>query len=153
MTTPPARRAMGANFREVSPPALKNARSTFAKDSEFNSSAGMDSPRKFTDLPIERAEASARTLATGNPRPTYSLVSAPSGMTINTTNGWVLWTPTTNQVGNTSVTVRATSAAGVAEQVFALTVTPKVTTKNSIEATISMATAQPSTVSASLCSM
>ncbi len=63
-------------------------------------------------------------LATGNPRPTYSLVSAPSGMTINTTNGLVLWTPTTNQAGNASVTVRATSAAGVAEQVFALTVTP-----------------------------
>lgn len=63
-------------------------------------------------------------LATGNPRPTYSLVNPPSGMMINTTNGLVLWTPTTNQVGGQSVTVRATSAAGVAEQVVALTVTP-----------------------------
>ena len=62
--------------------------------------------------------------ATGNPRPAYSLVSAPNGMTIDATNGFVLWTPTTNQVGSQSVTVRASSAAGVAEQLFALTVTP-----------------------------
>ena len=62
--------------------------------------------------------------STGNPRPTYSLVSAPGGMTINPTNGFVRWTPTTNQVGSASVTVRASSTAGVAEQLFSLTVTP-----------------------------
>jgi len=62
--------------------------------------------------------------ATGNPRPTYSLVSAPAGMSINTNTGAVLWTPTTNQVGIQSVTVRASNAAGAAEQVFSVTVTP-----------------------------
>ena len=62
--------------------------------------------------------------ATGHPRPTYSLTSGPAGMTINTNTGVVLWTPTTNQVGVQSVTVRASSTAGVAEQVFTLTVTP-----------------------------
>ena len=63
-------------------------------------------------------------MATGNPRPRYSLVRAPSGMTISTNTGVVLWTPTTNQVGSQSVTVRASNPAGVAEQLFSITVTP-----------------------------
>jgi probable HAF family extracellular repeat protein len=70
------------------------------------------------------SQLSYQIMATGNPRPMYSLVSAPSGMTINTNTGLVLWTPTTNQVGVQSVTVRASNAVGVAEQLFSVTVTP-----------------------------
>lgn len=43
--------------------------------------------------------------ATGDPTPTFSLVSAPSGMTINTNTGVIQWTPTTP--GVYSVTVEA----------------------------------------------
>jgi probable HAF family extracellular repeat protein len=62
--------------------------------------------------------------ATGNPRPAYALASGPAGMTVNPTNGFVLWTPTTNQVGVTSFTVAASNAVGVAQQLLSLTVTP-----------------------------
>ena len=31
--------------------------------------------------------------ASGNPAPTYSLTTAPSGMTINSTSGVISWTP------------------------------------------------------------
>ncbi len=63
-------------------------------------------------------------IAFGNPRPAYSLVTAPAGMIFNPTNGAMTWTPTTNQVGTATVLFRATNSAGVAEQTFAVTVTP-----------------------------
>ncbi|MFO1514894.1 MAG: kelch repeat-containing protein [Verrucomicrobiota bacterium] len=62
--------------------------------------------------------------ATGNPHPQFSLVNPPAGMTFDPTNSFVLWTPTTNQVGNYSVIVRASNSVGVAEQLLTLTVTP-----------------------------
>ena len=63
-------------------------------------------------------------IATGNPRPAFSLAAAPTGMTINATTGLVAWTPAANQTGNNIVTVRATSTAGVAQQTFAINVIP-----------------------------
>ncbi len=63
-------------------------------------------------------------IASGNPRPIYSLGSAPVGMTMDTATGIVTWTPTPDQTGNRPVLVRATSAAGTAEQVFTITVVP-----------------------------
>ncbi|MEI6075595.1 MAG: kelch repeat-containing protein [Verrucomicrobiota bacterium] len=86
-------------------------------------------PPRITSAPLFTtvqavSQFSYQIMATGNPRPAYSLVSGPGGMTINPTNGLVLWTPTTNQVGSAFVAVRATSPAGVAEQIVALTVTP-----------------------------
>jgi hypothetical protein len=42
----------------------------------------------------------------------YSLVTAPTGMTINPTNGQVSWTPTAAQIGSHNVTIRATDLAG-----------------------------------------
>ena len=63
-------------------------------------------------------------IATGNPRPAFSLTTAPSGMTINATTGVLAWTPAANQTGNNTVTVRATSTAGVAQQTFAINVVP-----------------------------
>lgn len=67
---------------------------------------------------------SYKVIAFGNPRPVLSLVSGPVGMIFNPTNGQMTWTPTTNQVGTSSVLFRATSSAGVAEQTFTITVTP-----------------------------
>ena len=67
---------------------------------------------------------SYKVIASGNPRPVLSLVSGPSGMNFNSTNGVMTWTPTTNQVGTATVLFRATSSAGIAEQTFTITVTP-----------------------------
>lgn len=43
---------------------------------------------------------------------TYELTHSPNGMTIDSTTGIILWTPTSAQVGPTEVTVQATNAAG-----------------------------------------
>ena len=60
--------------------------------------------------------------ATGNPEPTYSLESNPSGMTINATTGLISWQPTAGQEGTQSVTVRASNTVGFVEQSFEITV-------------------------------
>lgn len=45
---------------------------------------------------------------------TYSLTQAPSGMSINTGNGLIAWTPGSAQTGNQSVTVRVADPGGLA---------------------------------------
>ncbi len=67
---------------------------------------------------------SYQAIAAGNPRPTFSLPTAPTGMTINAITGIVAWTPAANQTGSNTVVVRATSTAGVAQQTFAISVIP-----------------------------
>lgn len=53
----------------------------------------------------------------------YSLISAPVGMTIDPTGGSVKWLPTYKQSGSYSITVRATDVAGLStDQNFTLTV-------------------------------
>ena len=55
----------------------------------------------------------------------YSLVTAPAGMTINAVSGAISWTPTNAQVGSNSVTVRVTDSGTPAltgDQAFAITV-------------------------------
>lgn len=55
---------------------------------------------------------------------TYSLQRGPAGMTINETSGLVQWKPTTNQVGDQTVTVRVEDAGGRADtQTFTINVT------------------------------
>src|SRR5207249_1876138 len=44
---------------------------------------------------------------------TFSLTSAPTGMTINATTGLVQWTPTASQLGTQSVTIKVTDAGGL----------------------------------------
>jgi len=61
-------------------------------------------------------------IASGNPRPGYSLVSGPATMSVNASNGIVSWTPAADQLGNHPVTVRATNSAGVTNQSFTLSV-------------------------------
>ena len=61
--------------------------------------------------------------ATGTPAPTYSLSSAPSGMSINGSSGLIAWTPTST--GSFGVTVTATNGnAPDATQSFIVTVLP-----------------------------
>ncbi|MEM7279367.1 MAG: putative Ig domain-containing protein [Pseudomonadota bacterium] len=54
---------------------------------------------------------------------TFSLTSAPGGMTIGSANGTINWTPAANQTGSQSVTVQATDNGGLsATQSFSITV-------------------------------
>jgi RHS repeat-associated protein len=54
---------------------------------------------------------------------TFSLATAPSGMTVDATTGLVAWTPTTTQSGDHPVTLVVTDAAGASDQQsFAVTV-------------------------------
>ncbi|MBV7327422.1 putative Ig domain-containing protein [Chloroflexi bacterium TSY] len=56
--------------------------------------------------------------ATGSPVPTYSLASAPAGMTIDANSGVIHWTPTTSGVVNISVV--ATNSAGSHTQNYSI---------------------------------
>lgn len=58
--------------------------------------------------------------ATGNPAPTYSLTTAPPGMTIDNATGLIQWTP--SNIGTYSVTIAATNSSGQDTQSFTLTV-------------------------------
>ncbi len=68
--------------------------------------------------------------ASGKPRPVFSLVHGPAGMTVNATTGVVAWTPALAQVGAQTAVVRATNSAGFAEQMITfsiLAVAPDIT--------------------------
>ncbi|MCA9246979.1 MAG: tandem-95 repeat protein [Planctomycetales bacterium] len=60
--------------------------------------------------------------ANGNPVPTYSLITAPTGMSIDATSGLISWQPVDGQVGVHSVVVQASNRAGSVEQAFDITV-------------------------------
>lgn len=60
--------------------------------------------------------------ASGNPQPTFSLVTAPTGMTIDAGTGLISWAPTVAQAGPNSVTVRATNVVGSVDQSFSVSV-------------------------------
>jgi len=61
--------------------------------------------------------------ATGNPQPTYLLVSGPTGMEVDVYSGAITWTPQgVGQVGAIPVTIRATNYAGYADGNFTITV-------------------------------
>ena len=59
----------------------------------------------------------------GEPSPTLSLVSGPTGMTLNQSTGEIAWTPTSEQKGSNSVVIQADSAMGTDEQSFTIEVT------------------------------
>jgi hypothetical protein len=61
-------------------------------------------------------------ISTANPQATYSLTTAPSGMTINRATGLISWTPTASQVGSFSVLVQASNSAGQIPQSYTGTV-------------------------------
>ncbi len=60
--------------------------------------------------------------ASGKPRPTFSLVHAPAGMTVGATTGVISWTPALAQVCAQTAVVRATNSAGFAEQMITFSV-------------------------------
>jgi hypothetical protein len=59
-------------------------------------------------------------LTTANPQATYSLTSAPPGMSINATTGLISWTPTVSQLGSFSATVQASNSIGHNSQTFSI---------------------------------
>ena len=59
---------------------------------------------------------------------TFTLPTAPAGMTINASTGLIQWTPTVAQVGNNPVTVRVANQGGLfVTQSFIVTVTQPAT--------------------------
>jgi hypothetical protein len=78
--------------------------------------------------------------ANGTPTPTYSLVTAPPGMTINSTSGVISWTPTAP--GTVNVTVRASNGVSPnADQSYAITVNsaPSITSTAVTSGTVGVA--------------
>jgi hypothetical protein len=55
---------------------------------------------------------------------TYSVLSPPSGMTVNPSTGVVSWTPTASDLGTVSVTFQASNAFGASSLVLPIYVTP-----------------------------
>jgi lysophospholipase L1-like esterase len=58
--------------------------------------------------------------ATGAPAPTYALLTAPPGMTVDVASGVIAWTPTA--AGTFAVTVQASNSTGATSQQFTITV-------------------------------
>ena len=89
ITTAPALTAIGANLREMLPPAENSAMSTPSKERSVSSSITTGLPRKATVLPAERALASAFSLPTRKLRRSMvamnSAPTAPVTPTIATT--------------------------------------------------------------------
>lgn len=80
----------------------------------------------FTSYPPVKANClsaiSYPARASGNPQPTYQLLTAPDGMQIDTYSGLITWTPQTNQFGTNAVAILATNYAGAATQTFTINV-------------------------------
>ena len=64
--------------------------------------------------------------ASGKPRPTFSLVRGPAGMTLNATTGVVSWMPALAQVGTQSALIRASNGAGAVGQLITFNVLPAI---------------------------
>jgi subtilisin family serine protease len=86
----------------------------------FQLLGGAGSPPSFTSVPVTTATegvlysyGAAATDPAGSTL-TYSLDTAPAGMTIGASSGLAQWTPTAAQAGGNPVTVRATNARGLA---------------------------------------
>lgn len=60
--------------------------------------------------------------ATGNPPPTYLVLSGPAGLQVDPFSGVITWTPQAGDIGTNSVTIRATNYAGSADWNFTITV-------------------------------
>jgi hypothetical protein len=67
-------------------------------------------------------------LANGNEAPTFSVVSGPSGVTVNQTTGLVTYTPVAADIGNVVVTFKATNSVGSSTHTFTFVVSALVPT-------------------------
>jgi hypothetical protein len=85
-------------------------------------------PTITSSAPTAKAAADAtftfQVTASGNPFPSFSLITAPDGMSIGSDSGVISWTPTTAQEGTQSVTVAATNSQGQDTQTFSIMVVP-----------------------------
>jgi hypothetical protein len=85
-----------------------------------------DAAPSITSTPPRTAVAKApsryQVLSTGNPQPAYALTAAPAGMTIDANTGLITWTPTPDEAGGQSVTVRASNYAGHVTQTYSVAV-------------------------------
>jgi hypothetical protein len=82
--------------------------------------------------------------AGGNPRPTFSLVSGPEGMTVDPVSGLVKWVPGLTDIGSVPVTFRASNIVGSTDLSASITIKPDVPI---VSATVSAALADmPMTV-------
>jgi lysophospholipase L1-like esterase len=76
----------------------------------------------IVSLPVTDADVgvaySYAVVAIGNPAPSFSLITSPSGMTINPATGLISWTPTSGQLGNKNVKVQAENESGNTSQSF-----------------------------------
>jgi hypothetical protein len=86
-----------------------------------------DSVPVFTTTAPTRAVVgnpySYQVYTTANPQATYSLTTAPVGMTIDPNTGLVSWTPTLAEAGTQNVTIQASNYAGPTPQSYSVTVT------------------------------
>jgi hypothetical protein len=88
-----------------------------------------DSPPVFTQFPttngIYGSLYSSVIAATGNPQPTYSVVSGPAGLAVDLYSGAITWTPQGgDEIGNIPVTLQASNYAGSTNWTFTITVPP-----------------------------
>jgi hypothetical protein len=83
-----------------------------------------DAAPVFNSLPVTLASLDVPYTydvhAVANPAPIYSLVTAPDGMTIDSTTGLIAWQPVIGQHGDQHVIVRAANRNGSAEQEFVI---------------------------------
>src|SRR5262249_29588511 len=91
--------------------------------------ARLTSPPEFTSEPVVTAAAgrtyhyTAVAIDTNGDAIAYSLITAPTGMTINATTGQMSWNPTTADLGSYPIDVRASdSLGGTADQLYTLSV-------------------------------
>ncbi|MDH7516394.1 MAG: putative Ig domain-containing protein [Bacteroidota bacterium] len=84
--------------------------------------------------------------AEGNPEPTWSLTTAPQGMTVGATTGLVTWTPTQQQVGRHSVVLVAMNEVGSAQQRFTVDVLDPAPVENPPERASALADVFPNPV-------
>ena len=92
------------------------------------SSISINKPPVITSIPITTAkvelEYSYNVFATdpNGDNLTYSLLAYPNGMTINSSTGLIVWTPTNNQVREYEVEVEVSDGELSVTQVFTITV-------------------------------
>lgn len=60
--------------------------------------------------------------ATGDPAPTFALTEYPDGMKLYPKIGRVVWVPSAAQLGAANITLAAVNSAGIAEQLWTITV-------------------------------
>jgi hypothetical protein len=88
-----------------------------------------DSPPVLTQYPgtngIYGHAYSSKIAATGNPQPTFSVVSGPASLAMDLYSGLITWTPQGgSEIGNIAVTIQASNYAGTTNYTFSITVPP-----------------------------